>query len=484
MAVHAKLGASSSDKWLGCSGALALEEAIGKPDKGSPAANEGTVAHFVGSECLQKDLNPSRFLGDVFEVQPDGETIQIDGDPDGGTSFEVTQEMVDALDIHVNYIRDLNGGFSCYEQKVDYSHIAPQGFGTADAVIEVYEKVLPEVYVNTLYVCDLKYGKGIKVDAFENKQGMLYAVGALNSLEFLFEREIDKIVVVIIQPRIDQIGEYEISVEDLMKWAENEVKPKAERAAELVGFVTTAMGHDCTGKEAAEIHLKPEDFNPTEKGCQWCKAKGDCKARVNQGYEAAVKGFENLDIDEKADIAEIEVSKDTLRDVNILSNSELGVVFSKMKLFTKWMKDLKAQLLTRLDAGEEVPGYKLVKGNPGDRAWSADGVEETIKALRTSGLQKKDYTIDGIISPTVAEKLLKENKPKDHAKRYKKLADVAIYRPEGKNTIAPDSDKREAIVIVDPEKEEADLASGIVADVSSKSAADIAIEIADDLLLT
>lgn len=478
MAIHAKLGASSSPKWLPCSGALALEAAVGKPDKGSSFANEGTVAHHVGAECLQRDMNPSQFLNGVYEVQPDGEVRELDDDPNGETSFKVNQEMVDALDIYVGYIRDLNGVSSFIEEKVDYSHIVPEGFGTADAVIEVYEKVMPDVHVNTLYVCDLKYGKGIKVDAFENTQAMLYALGSLNSLDFLFERGIDKIVCVIIQPRIDHIGEFEISVEDLNKWAEEVARPKGEKAAKLLHAVTVAMEDGKRGRDAANL-IPPEAFNPTDKGCQWCKAKGTCKARANQGYESAIEGFENLDTDEKVDLTKIEVSKDTLRNINVLSNTELGAIYDKMKLFTKWMKDLKDNLLERLEAGEKVDGYKLVQGKPGNRTWSDAEMEETIKHIRTSGLQKKDYLIETIISPTVAEELLKANKPKDHAKRYKKLADVAIYRPEGKNAIAPESDKREAIVLVDPEKEQEEIAMVIPDDLLRE---ETAMVIPDDLL--
>lgn len=426
MSAHASLSASGSAKWLACAAALATEEAVGKPDTGSTYASEGTAAHQVGYMALSQNKEAADFLGQMIKVNV--------GEPDEDV-FEVTQEMVNALDVYTQYIRDLNGINLFNEVEVDYSHVAPEGWGTADAVVEQPKK---------LYVGDLKYGIGIKVEAFENSQGMLYAVGVLNSIEYLLTTEIEEVVIVIIQPRIDSILEYSISVTDLKKWAEETVKPKAAKAAKLLQVVKHLKQDPNVTPTELLGHLSPEDYNPTEKGCQWCRAKHTCKARANQGYAAAVKGFSDLNETEQADIANIDVSNDTLRDTSILSNEDLVAVYNAMKMFSTWAKDLQAELIARLESGQELPGYKLV-ATVGNRAWQHDEAE-TIKALRTAGMTKEDYYSHSLISPTQAEKVLKELKPGDHKKRYKKLEKAAIHKPPGADTIAPEKDKRPAIV--------------------------------------
>ena len=431
MAAHSKLSASGSAKWLTCSAALAMEEVNvpTKPDTGSTFAREGTAAHELASDCLTFSDKPEKRLGESIHVHEEyevkGKTVAIDED------YEITQEMVNAVEIYINYVYSLQGVTQWYEKKVDYSHLAPHGFGTADALVETVEKVDGKP-INTLYVVDFKYGKGVRVDAFENTQGQLYALGALRTFEKKFKKPVQRVVVVIVQPRIDHIAEYAISVPDLLKWGADTVQPKSKMADYLH---QQALNYKESGATHVPFMVNETSLTPSDKGCQWCGVKGTCKARANQGYSVAVQGFKNLNREEQADISNVEV-KDNMVDTSKLSNAELADVYFKASLFITWLKGLHSVITDKLDAGEYIPGLKSIP-TTGNRAWLGD-VDATIKALRSAGLQKKDYEVIGVISPTVAEKAIKKVKPKDFKKRYKKLEKVAIHRPAGKDKLVKD----------------------------------------------
>jgi len=412
---HATLSASGSAKWLGCPAALALEALINEPDTGSEWANEGTAAHEVLEMCLTDKLEPSSFLDQTIDLD-NGDDYRI-----------VTQNMVDAVEVAVEYIGRLTAVNAFYEERVDYSHIAPNGFGTADVVLEVYEKVSTQKRVNTLYVLDYKHGAGVRVDAFENSQGMLYGLGALNSLDVLFEREIERVVIVIMQPRMDNISEFEISVKDLEAWGEK-IKPKAQRAYDLYE----------KAKGGSDDIFSPQNFNPSKKGCRWCQGARlkKCKAYAHSGYSAAVEGFDDLTKEEKADLPSVKVNQTTVKDPAFLDNADLAAIHKSMGIFLSFAAGLDDEIRRRIEAGELVPGLALIDTEK-NRAWK-DDEEATIKALRTSGLQKKDYEKINIISPTEAEKRLKKVKPKDHKRRYKRLEVAAIHRPPGAQKIVED----------------------------------------------
>ena len=416
MTNHAVLSPSSSAKWLSCPAAVAFESLLDVPDTGSDYADEGTAAHSVLEMILTGD-EPKELIG---------RSIVIDeGTPDARMLY-ATKEMVDNAEIAVEYIQRLQARNSFHEEKVDFSDIVPHGSGYSDVILEVYEKVAPDKRVNTLYVIDYKYGKGVKVEAFENSQGMLYALGALNTFDPLFDRDIERVVVVIIQPRMDHIDEYETTPAALKAWGQ-EIKPKADLAYKLYD---SRYGEEAT--------LESEHFNPTKKGCQWCQGRRlkKCKAHAQAGYSAAVEGFDDLTAEQKTDLPAVEVTDDTLKDPAFLDNADLAAIWAKAGLFKRFIEELGEEIASRINAGQSVPGLRLVATEK-PRAWRLDE-EETIKALRTSGLQKKHYEKIGIISPTDAEKLLKEVKPKEHSRRYKRLEAAAVHRPPGNPKIIED----------------------------------------------
>lgn len=192
-AAHARLGASNAHRWLLCPGSVAAEE--GLPDTAGPFAEEGTRAHELAERAL-------RGAGDVLAAHDD-------------------QSMADYVRVYVDLVTRLAQGADLFEieQRVDYGEWVEGGFGTADALI---------VTGDTLRVIDLKYGRGVRVDAEDNPQGMLYALGAYAETRHIFE--VRRVIITIVQPRLDHISEWEISIDDLLRWAEW-VKGRAEATA-------------------------------------------------------------------------------------------------------------------------------------------------------------------------------------------------------------------------------------------------------------
>jgi len=189
MGSHSIYGPSSAHRWLRCPGSIKAEEAMPE-EKESPYAAEGSAAHKLAEICLDLGTNADEHIHD---------TIQVDDEH----TWDVDKEMADYVQEYVDYVRNI-GGHQEYEQEVSYDDCVPGGFGTADAIVTKDE---------TLFVIDLKYGKGVKVDAPENPQGMLYALGALSERDTF--QSFDKVMIVIHQPRLNHVSEWETTPEDL-----------------------------------------------------------------------------------------------------------------------------------------------------------------------------------------------------------------------------------------------------------------------------
>jgi hypothetical protein len=360
---HAKLSASGSAKWSLCAGSVFAERDY--PNTMSVFAEEGTAAHELAELLLRND-DELTLVGDVVGI-----TL-----PESGVI--VTQDMYDYVQSYVSYVNSISGEHFI-EQRVDFSHIAPDGFGTSDAIV---------INDETMTIVDLKYGKGVRVDAENNTQGILYALGAVNDYGMLFN--IKTINIVIVQPRLDHISEWFIGIDELNRWGERL-------------------------KQAAELALSENaPRSPGEKQCQWCRAKATCPALAKLTESTLMTSFDNLDTSKP----------------EALTDEQLKVALDNKKLIVSWFDAIETLVTDRLSTGQEFNGYKLVAGRA-NRAWRDEVA--TAAALRDVLGEDLLYTRK-IISPAQAEKEL--------GKSRAELLEDLVTKPEGAPTLVHESDKR------------------------------------------
>ena len=264
---HARLSASGAHRWMTCPGSLALEETL--PPSTSSYAEEGTAAHELAERAL-KAKNPS--VDRVYELQ--GQYAE--------NGYEFTAEMCDFVAVFVNNILDYaEGNYMHVEQRVSFDHVVPGGFGTNDVSILTRDGL-------ELQVHDLKFGRGVQVDAEDNKQLMLYALGALK----LHDPEgfVERVRLIIHQPRRFHLSEWEISNQPTI----------AEIEKEILQIPSPLFNFTIEAKEAAQKAIDiadngaPPEYKPSEKACKFCRAKAICPALAETALEAVDIRFEDL----------------------------------------------------------------------------------------------------------------------------------------------------------------------------------------------
>lgn len=412
MDAHARFSPSGAHRWMNCPGSLALE--ADKPDTSSAFADEGTAAHFLASECLKSQEPASKSMGRTILVARSGTEWLPEGwmPGRGASAFVVDADMVAFVQEYLDAVWEYAiGGELLVEQRVNFGRqIGVEGqFGTSDAVIlqdEGFE----------LQVHDLKYGRGVKVDAERNEQLMLYALGALELADMLGHAP-ERVRLVIHQPRLEHLSEWDCSVQDLLAFAE-----QARHAAQhALGCLNLGVDED-------------EDLVPGEKQCRFCKAKATCGA-LRAEVAMAVSGAPSAPATPD-DFAELPVVADH-------SSAEwIAACLGKLDQIEGWCKAVRAEAERKLFAGEPVPGWKLVEGRRGARKWADEkAAEELLKAMRVKHEQMYDYSV---ISPTSAEKLHKADVigPRQWPK-----VQALITQSDGKPSVAPESDKRPALVV-------------------------------------
>jgi len=362
---HSPLGASGANCWLNCAGSyLAQKDLL---DKDSAFAHEGTCGHELAELCLANKTTTRKWIGKPLIIN---------------TDWIVDAEMADYIQSYVDYVRSING-YQEYEQKVSYAKWVPDGFGTADAIATVDD---------ILYVIDLKYGKGIKVDADENPQGMLYALGALDERSAF--QDFKKVVIVIYQPRLDHVSEWKTTPAHLYEFAE-------------------------FAKKRAALCLEPNAVRtPGEKQCQWCKAKPTCPALLKQTETALMQDFASFD--------------ETLPEPSDLTPEQIKTVMDHKGMIEKWLKSIESHVIGEIENGNGFPGWKMVEGRS-NRKWRNE--LEAEKVLR-SQLGDEAY-VKKILSVAQAEKALGKG-GKDYVKDF-------VSKPPGKPVLVPENDKRPAI---------------------------------------
>jgi|688.fasta_scaffold139665_4 hypothetical protein len=390
---HAKLSPSGAHRWMACSGSVGLEAPF--PDSSSVYAAEGTVAHDVAAQCLIDDRDPASFIGDVMEVD--------------GFTFTVDKAMADYVADYVKLVRDLAKGKTLYaESKVPIDHLTGEegATGTSDAVII-------DVADRNLSIVDLKYGMGVTVDATDNPQLMMYALGALELYGVLCD--FDTVSMYIHMPRLNYVAECHMPVSELLTFA--------DQVREAAGYVQLAQSLDMSDPTD---DLVKGFFTPGEKQCRFCKAKATCPALRAEVTEI-VGGSATVD--------------EFLPDVPDMQTGDnyLSMAMAKVGLVEDWCKGVRAEVERRLLAGQTVDGFKLVEGRKGNRKWSN---ETEVEALLKSFRMRQDEMYDmSLISPTKAEKMFKSN-----PKRWEKV-EALTTRSDGKPSVAFASDKRSEMTV-------------------------------------
>lgn len=298
------------------------------------------------------------------------------------------------------------------EQRVDFSHIVgvENSFGTADAVV---------IVGNELQIHDLKYGRGVQVDAEQNEQLQLYALGALEQFNLLYD--FDSVRLFIHQPRLNHVSEWALSVEELEAFGQR----AQEAAANVIVMFNIA---ECEGVNTLPL----ENFTPGEKQCRFCKASAICTAREQFHMQTVAGDFDDL----TAPVSELITN--AIARVPMLTNEQLAEIYGQADFLESWLKAIRDRVNSELNAGHPVPGFKLVTGKQGNRAWRNEvEAEELLKSFR---LKQDQMYSQKVISPTQAEKLLKKESPR----RWTKV-EALITRSDGKPTIAPESDPRPAL---------------------------------------
>jgi len=406
---HAILSPSSADRWMTCPGSVPLSE--GLTDTSSEYAAEGTAAHDVAAMCLSTDKDAAAYVGRVIEV----DTFEI----------EVTADMAEHIQIYVDHVRgrvkawqELGALVTLeVEQRVPIGHLTLEdgAEGTADTVI-IAE--LPDGRV-AIEVIDLKFGRGVEVEALDNRQLRLYALGAIEKFGMVWTFTDARVA--ISQPRLSRAPqEWDLSVDDLMAFGQ-EVKRAAASVAEA---------RICFTKKSPDFGLF---LQPSEKACKWCKVKGTCNKLAEHVATTVLDDFE--------DLTQGGVEQ-AIKDVAQRSDDNLANAMACVDLIEDWCKAVRADVERRLLAGGQVPGFKLVEGRAGARKWTSDDEAEAL--LKTMRLKQEQMYEFKLISPTAAEKLAKADAigPRQWAK-----VEALITRSAPKPSVAPASDKRSALVI-------------------------------------
>ena len=351
MADHARLSPSAAHRWIACPPSIRLEEASG-PRSSSIYADEGTAAHEVAAAILN------------------------------GRPFEADEEMLEHVKNYVDFVRLSKRPHDSIfiEQRVECS--SPELFGTADCVI---------VGQDDLHLVDLKYGKGVRVEAEGNEQLMLYALACIDT--FMLE-DVRSVTMTIVQPRLDHISTAVVGIGEL-----NAFRRTAQAAADLI-----AAGGG--------------DYNPGEKQCRFCAGKANCPALAEKVYEDVVGLFEDLD----------EVNE----NLKLRTDAQIAGNFSDVPLIEMWCEAVRAEAYKRAEKGSDE--FKLIAGKKGARKWKNE--------TEVEGLLPPDLAYDKtLISPTTAEKLFK--KKILSADDWAALS-AQITQAEGKLSVVLASDTRPA----------------------------------------
>lgn len=412
---HAILSPSSAHRWLNCPGSVVLTKDI--RDDAGEYADEGSAAHWVAEMCLKSGDHPIKHVGAIYKAE-------------SGREIRVTYDMADFVHTYVTNVRMYAEGNTLFvEQALPIGHITREedAEGTCDAVIITADG-------KELQGHDLKYGRGVEVEAEANDQLMLYALGALAEFEMIIDLDVlETIRLVIHQPRVTSRPK---------EWTCTPAELKA--FADRVELASIAVDNAAYEAEKALPEWREKYLKPGPKQCQWCRAKSSCAKLEAFVIDTITAEFDDL----TTAVAAEEVRRNDVTDTHAERYSRLLPVLDLVRDWADAVGDGAYALAQR---GGTIPGFKLVTGKRGARAWTnKDQAEEALKSMRLKHDEMYTYSV---ISPTQAEKVLKES-----PRRWNKLIPL-IEQKDGKPTLVPASDKRQAITVT-PIAEQFDDLSG------------------------
>jgi len=393
---HAILAPSASKRWMACTPSARLESDV--PRKDTAYSLEGTAAHSVAEILLQEMLAKDSALfpghvtlewpeedkaylyelgGDALQYHLNQVSIDLDIDPD--------EMLMTVSDKYCKFVwEDYQSAKQAdpdavllVEAQLKLDEYIPESFGSSDAVI---------IYKHTVAVYDLKYGRGVKVEAPHNTQMMCYALGALLGPAELYD--IKEVEMTIIQPRLSWVSGWSLPVNKLLAWAEEELRPLAVMAFQGEGAFV------------------PGDH------CKFCAVAPRCKAL---GMHAAL-----LKIDRTGDL---------------MTDEEIGRVLKDAATVKSWISSLEAYALDRAMGGHPVPGFKVVEGRS---LRQISRPEDAIITLAAAGFDEGSYLRRDLKSITDLERLLGK-------KGFQSLLGEYVTRPLGKPTLVEESDPRPAM---------------------------------------
>ncbi|MBR1868670.1 MAG: DUF2800 domain-containing protein [Bacteroidales bacterium] len=412
MAKHAVLSASASKQWLNCPPSARLQENF--PNESSVYAEEGTFAHEVCEYKVKKYLHER-------VKRPQSEEFYTE---------EIDQITVVYADFVIGVIEEMKAAgcqpLVLVEERLDYSHIAPSGFGTGDMVIIGVD----EEGKGLLHICDFKTGSGVFVSADHNTQMMLYALGAIHAYGYIYD--IQTVRMTIIQPRLENISTFTCTAKELTEWGES-IKPVAKMAYEGKG----------------EQH--PGDW------CRFCRAKPMCKACAEEALALAREEFLDLDegaLEDERISAETETTDATdpynpdtdapvFKAPGLVSLSELEEILPTLNRISTWIESVFAYVSGEaINHGVPIRGYKVVEGRSKRQFTDTKAV---VQAAAENGFT--DVYKQELISLTEFEKLMGK-------KRFAQILGQYVVKPPGKLALVPESDPRPAVDLNDTASDE------------------------------
>lgn len=371
---HALLGASSAHRWLICPPIARLEEQF--KDRGSSFAEEGTAAHELAELALAKRFK----LMATRSVNTKLKKFRSENSYYDQSMEDYVEAYCDLVEERVNHYQD---AVIELEQKVDFTKWVPEGFGTSDVVV---------LADNTIEIIDLKYGKGVPVDAYLNPQLMLYALGAVDKYDIIYGFETVRMTIV--QPRLDNVSTFEIDKEELLYWADNYVAPRAAQAWEGTG-----------------------EWTITDDVVKFSKVRAQLRLRAERNFSL--------------------VDKYELKESPLLTNEEIAEILDRAPEIKKWLDHVEQYALNKaLTEGEEFPGWKVVAGRSNRKISD----EESLLFL----LEAEGFDDDEILKPRALQAIGQLEKVVGK-KKFAELASDFIVKPEGKPVLVTEKDKRPAL---------------------------------------